>query len=89
MPTAPGVVGLLPWAWGAQTRDYYWLTEGIPDKWPIVTTNLTAEYNDEYKVWHMPLTTFLARLFRKDLPFADSHVFEGDVLFEAIASVED
>lgn len=49
----PEVPGLLPWAWG-DTVHYYWMTQGAPDKWPIVVM-----YKERFYDFDCSATCFL------------------------------
>lgn len=65
-PTRPG---LFPWGGDSNITDYLWLTKGPPEDWPIITWT----EKDEFAQWDMPMTTFLAKLFRNQIPGISIH----------------
>ena len=58
-----GQPGLFPWGRDSNGNRYYWLTDGEPENWPIIT----ATEESEFAEWQMPMTQFLANLFSNDI----------------------
>lgn len=59
-PTQPGLFAV---GSDANGNEIYWLTEGLMDKWPIVIRTASSEYER----FDGPLTTFLAKAFRREI----------------------
>ncbi|MCJ7703536.1 MAG: hypothetical protein MUO62_18290 [Anaerolineales bacterium] len=61
----PESVGLLPWG---TTPDFdisfFWQVSGSPDTWVTIVYNLRV---GEYEVWKMPCTSFLSKLFLREI----------------------
>lgn len=57
-PIHPKRPGLLPWGVDADDRIGWWLTEGVPDQWPI----LVSFRGDEFQRFDLRMTSFLAQL---------------------------
>lgn len=79
----PDAGGLLAWAGTGNGDAVYWLTEGNPDRWPIVVYGPRA---CEHEIYHQPVTDFLCDLVSKRLcrsMFPDDFP-EGQPRFERI-----
>jgi hypothetical protein len=70
--------GILPWGGSDDGDNYFWLTKGSPDKWPVVTVPRHAEV----ELFDMPMSIFIARALSGQLQsgaipkyFADEAVF--------------
>jgi hypothetical protein len=66
---------LLPWGTDENGNTLHWLTEGVPNDWPVI-----AESHDgEIERFDMSMTTFLAKALTREIrpkhiwywPFAD------------------
>lgn len=55
--------GLFPCGWDESGGRFLWLTEGRPDKWPIIL----LDDENRYERWDMSLTTFLARALTNEI----------------------
>jgi hypothetical protein len=60
-PTSPGLL-----AWGDEVNGnvLFWLTQGEPNDWPII---LFSRHDGSFERWDMPLTTFLAKVFKAEV----------------------
>jgi hypothetical protein len=65
-PMHPAVPGFLPWGEDDNGHHYGWLTVGPPDGWPVVF--VPHGYEAEAERHPGPMTAFLARMFRGELP---------------------
>src|SRR5688572_22915249 len=86
-PVHPAKPGLLPVASTDAPIYVCFLTEGKPDKWPIVVQG--AGYQ-EFERYDVSLTAFFARLFggREDTPpWEDGWYKPGDTVFEPMRYV--
>ncbi len=54
---------LFPWGRDANGNLYWWLMEGQPKSWPIITR--TEEY--EFAEWNMPMLTFVVKIFTNEI----------------------
>ena len=59
----PARPGLFPWARDANGHKLYWLTDGPPEKWPIILMTRDRVFER----WQLPMTTFLAQVFSKKI----------------------
>jgi hypothetical protein len=59
-PVSPG---LLEWGWAEGRKEFFWLTEGSPSKWPIIIM-WDCEFLARFE---MPVVVFLERLLCGDL----------------------
>ena len=59
----PALPGLLPWGRDENGHMMCWLTDGKPDEWPIIL----RRHENRYETWGLPLTSFLAQVFRNEL----------------------
>ncbi|MEX0725443.1 MAG: hypothetical protein WD065_04185 [Planctomycetaceae bacterium] len=57
----PNSPGLLIWATDVHGNEFHWLTEGLPDDWPIIIRGR----GDEWERYNGPMTSFLAKLFTR------------------------
>jgi hypothetical protein len=76
----PSVPGLLPWGNDENGNDYYWLTNGSPDVWSVVSDEGRGEGFREYGC---TMTEFLVSVLNGkiqalagDYPTAEDRVFE-------------
>jgi hypothetical protein len=60
----PHQPGWLPWGNDIDGGLLCWLTEGEPDAWPII---LLSPERTSFQQLHLPLTTFLARAFTRQI----------------------
>ncbi len=60
----PEAGGILPWAVDDNGDNFYWLTEGDPDHWPIIVYDSRAP---EYYAYHQAWTDFLVSLLTRML----------------------
>lgn len=58
-PVHPEPAGLFPVGRDHNGHSLFWLTQGKPEKWPIIAK---PHGFDEWKQYKLPLTTFLARV---------------------------
>lgn len=77
----PEMPGLFPWGHDDNGGVLYWLTEGRPDDWPIIVRTPDGDF---FQRFDMTMTTFLAKIFRRELncalwPASES---SSDVVFE-------
>jgi hypothetical protein len=61
----PKIPGLFPWGTTTNGHSMFWLTEGIPNKWPLV---LLRNDEMEFETLQMQMTTFLANVFKGPMP---------------------
>lgn len=54
----PESPGLLPWASGDSRQNYFWLTKGPPDDWPVVTMYDVELFNE----FELTATEFIQKL---------------------------
>jgi hypothetical protein len=54
----PDTPGLLEWGWAEGRKAYFWLTEGAPEKWPLIVM-WDFEFFGRFD---MPVVVFLERL---------------------------
>lgn len=59
----PESPGLLMWGSSDQRQAYFWLTEGMPERWPLIVM-WQSEFFSRYE---MPLVVFLYRLVAGEL----------------------
>ena len=55
----PQTPGILPWGWCEGRKNYFWLTEGPPQEWPVLVMY-------DLEIWtrfDMPMVVFLEQLF--------------------------
>lgn len=77
----PGNPGWLPWGHDIDGNLLCWITEGKPDEWPTVL--LSADHRSFQQV-NLPVTTFLARVFTRQITtilWNDSEAFTIPVRF--------
>ena len=55
--------GLFPWGRDEHGHRMYWLTEGLPEHWPIILRTRECEFER----WEMPITTFLAKALSNEI----------------------
>ena len=65
-PMHPTMPGFLPWGEDDNGNHYGWLTEGHPNQWPLLFVG--HGYEDEAERHTGPMTAFLARMLRGELP---------------------
>jgi hypothetical protein len=59
----PEQPGLLPWGGDENGHMLHWLTEGLPDAWPVIIES----HEGELERFHMAMTTFLAKALTNEL----------------------
>jgi hypothetical protein len=59
----PDTAGLLQWGWNDSRIVFFWLTEGAPERWPLIVM-WDFEFFGRYD---MPIVTFLERLVAGEL----------------------
>ena len=59
----PSNPGLYSFATDVNGHTLWWLTEGEPEKWPILLMTVDAAFER----WEMSMTTFLAKIFRAEI----------------------
>ncbi len=57
----PNSPGLFPWGDEDNGHQFFWLTAGEPEEWPVV---VCASDPREFEVRHMAMTKFLASIFK-------------------------
>lgn len=76
----PKSPGLLVWGNDDNGNDYFWLTEGEPDAWPVVAFDCRG---DGAKKHDCTLTGYLTGVMEKKIePLASGFPEEGDYVFE-------
>jgi hypothetical protein len=79
-PIHPDRPGLLPWAQNDVGNYMFWLTEGAPEKWPVV---LSQGRSDKWERFDMGMLTFLikalthglkSKIWPDDFPDPDSPI---------------
>lgn len=72
----PDSSGWLLWGYNDVGIQFCWVTEGVPDEWPI----LVIDKQRTFQQFHMPLTTFLAELITGHLriPFLVMNEYTPD-----------
>lgn len=79
-PYYPETGGLLPWGNDENGNDYFWLTEGPPDKWVVVQDNNRGE---GIRLQPYSLTGFLVAILRQNVkPLASGYPRRDDYIFE-------
>jgi hypothetical protein len=76
--TFPESPGLLPWGTDGHGQWLMWLTDGEPESWPIYLKR-DGGWADSDEMWRMPVTTFLAKAFAREIVPC---VWNGDWFFE-------
>jgi hypothetical protein len=69
--------GLILWADDDNGSLFYWLTEGEPERWPVLVTPPGECFWERFDV---PMTSFLARAFSRQLvcvPWHQAEFFSG------------
>jgi hypothetical protein len=80
-PIYPEQPGLLPWGNDENGNNYYWLTDGAPDSWLILSDEVRGEGFKEHKC---TMTEFLTKILLGELPaLAGDYPSEEDRVFEA------
>lgn len=78
-PIYPEVAGLLPWGNDQNGNDYYWLTEGPPDEWRVLTNEVRG---DGYCKHDCSMTEYLVRVLRGEIsPLASGYPTAEDRAF--------
>jgi hypothetical protein len=73
----PHTPGLILWAEDDNGCMFFWLTEGQPDRWPVLVTPPRGYFWERF---HLPMTSFLARAFSRQLlcvPWRQPDFFSG------------
>jgi hypothetical protein len=73
----PAQPGLFPWGRDENGCRYCWYTIGSSGEWPVVTLTREGDCSE----WNMTITTFLSKLFRKDIPGMSNETFPDVVTF--------
>ena len=71
----PDSPGLLPWGTDDNGGSICWLTQGAPEKWPILAVAARSEYFEQFDI---PMTTFLAGCFTRKIT---CHLWNEPVFF--------
>jgi len=58
--------GLLPCGRDEEGDGMYWLTDGDPNKWPIMLRSRDEDVNEAFERWDVSLTTFLAGILSNE-----------------------
>lgn len=67
-PLFPETGGLLPWATDENGNNYFWLTEGPPESWPVVHYEPRGPQGIAFVNHHCGLTDFFLGIFRGEIP---------------------
>jgi len=59
--------GLLVWGGDDNGNGLYWLTEGDPDKWPILVQSHGDDPSEQWEQFDGPMTSFLAKAFTRQI----------------------
>jgi len=63
-PLYPEPKGVLPWGTTDNGQVLSWLTDGVPDKWPVA---ILAVRNAMYERYDEDMTSFIARLLSREI----------------------
>lgn len=60
----PDEGGLLPWGHDENGNQFFWLTQGEPDNWPVVGL---AARSSKWVQWEITMTTFLLKALTREI----------------------
>lgn len=79
-PIYPESPGFLPWGSDDNGNYYGWLTDGPPDRWPVLSNGVRGK---GYQLHHRTMTEYLAGVFRGEIiPLASEYPGPEDLVFQ-------